>query len=85
MRMTSSLATNQSTATSLKDQLKKGGGRGGSDDGTSASYKPHHQRLASNNILNCVEKLAERQGVKFVNNFNGLLHNHLLLNACASD
>ena len=59
MRMASSRATNQSAASSLKDQLKKGGGGGGSGVGASASYKPHHQRLASNDILNCVEKLAE--------------------------
>ena len=79
MRMASSLATNQSAASSLKDQLKKsmgGGGGSGSSDGASASYKPHHQRLATSNVLNCVEKLGEHQGVKFGNNFNGPLHNH---------
>ena len=53
MRMASSLSTNQSAASSLKDQLKRsstgggGGGGGGSEstDGASASYQPHHQRL----------------------------------------
>ena len=52
MRMASSLSTNQSAASSLKDQLKRsstggGGGGGGSEssDGARASYQPHHQRL----------------------------------------
>ncbi len=50
-RMASSLATNQSAASSLNDQLKRsslggsGGGDGGSSDSGSASYQPHHQRL----------------------------------------
>ena len=76
MRVASSLVTNQSAANSLKDQLKKGRGGGGSGDGASGSYKPHHQRLASNNLLNCVEKFAKCRGVKFVNNFNGPLHSY---------
>ena len=54
MRMASSLSTNQSAASSLKDQLKRsstggagggGGGAGESSDGAGASYQPHHQRL----------------------------------------
>ncbi len=51
MRMASSLATNQSAASSLKDQLKRsslggsGGGDGGSSDSASVSCQPHHQRL----------------------------------------
>ena len=59
---------------------------GGSGDGACASYKPHHQRLASNSMLNCVEKLAECWGVKFVDIFYGPVCNHqktFLLNARA--
>ena len=67
MRMaSSSLATNQSAASNLKDQLKRsslgggggqgggggeGGGGGGSSDGAGSSYQPHHQRLATRLII----------------------------------
>ena len=63
MRMASSLLTNQSTVSSLKDQLKRsstggggGGGGGGSEssDGARASYQPHHQRLDKSFLCVCL-------------------------------
>ena len=51
MRMSSSLATNQSAASNLKDQLKRSSLGGGSNDDTSGSNQPLHQRSFHECIL----------------------------------